>query len=214
MWELWPVILAGAIVVYMLLRYRETFVLKYGNPFDNEDLISFNPDAKGTRLFSTTPDTCPLDRPEYDAGLCYEQCDQGYNGVGPVCWADTKTRGIGVFPRLTECDEMGLNYDYKDAGLSCIKMPSCEVPSGFAFFNPSKWKCSGPDLKFKKLVCNKMGGYRKFYTQKAEGFCYKKCPKDKPGYVPGMPYLCTAAQRGLSYGRGVGTVPPLFRFGA
>ncbi len=21
-----------------------------------------------------------------DAGLCYEQCDKGYNGVGPVCW--------------------------------------------------------------------------------------------------------------------------------
>ncbi|MBL4644959.1 MAG: hypothetical protein JKY99_00690, partial [Rhizobiales bacterium] len=21
-----------------------------------------------------------------DAGLCYEQCDSGYNGVGPVCW--------------------------------------------------------------------------------------------------------------------------------
>ena len=25
---------------------------------------------------------------EYDAGLCYPECDLGYNGVGPVCWSE------------------------------------------------------------------------------------------------------------------------------
>jgi hypothetical protein len=29
-----------------------------------------------------------------------------------------------------------------------------------------------------------------------------------------MPYLCFKNSRGLSYGRGVGEVPPIFHFGA
>lgn len=24
---------------------------------------------------------------EYDAGLCYDKCDSGYDGIGPVCWS-------------------------------------------------------------------------------------------------------------------------------
>ena len=24
----------------------------------------------------------------YDAGLCYKNCNSGYNGIGPVCWAN------------------------------------------------------------------------------------------------------------------------------
>lgn len=28
---------------------------------------------------------------EYDAGLCYEKCGNGYNGVGPVCWGTAPT---------------------------------------------------------------------------------------------------------------------------
>src|SRR6476620_11590303 len=33
-------------------------------------------------------DSVPLcaDGQEYDAGLCYPKCKDGYNGVGPVCW--------------------------------------------------------------------------------------------------------------------------------
>jgi len=30
--------------------------------------------------------TCSSSK-EYDAGLCYNKCRSGYNGVGPVCWA-------------------------------------------------------------------------------------------------------------------------------
>jgi len=42
--------------------------------------------------------------------------------------------------------------------------------------------------------------------------CYKRCPEGMR-HVPGMPYLCFKGTRGLSYGRGVGDVPPLFAFG-
>jgi hypothetical protein len=31
-----------------------------------------------------------------DAGLCYPQCDAGYDGVGPMCWAKNVGVGIGV----------------------------------------------------------------------------------------------------------------------
>mmetsp|Transcript_12920 Transcript_12920/g.9353 ORF Transcript_12920/g.9353 Transcript_12920/m.9353 type:complete len:134 (+) Transcript_12920:434-835(+) len=31
------------------------------------------------------PLTCKPDE-EYDAGLCYTPCRDGYDGVGPVCW--------------------------------------------------------------------------------------------------------------------------------
>ena len=30
---------------------------------------------------------CPAGQ-VYDAGLCYKGCNSGYNGIGPVCWAN------------------------------------------------------------------------------------------------------------------------------
>ncbi|MGH8029645.1 MAG: hypothetical protein ACREO3_06905, partial [Arenimonas sp.] len=32
---------------------------------------------------------------EEDAGLCYRQCEPGYSGVGPVCWAGTPNNWVG-----------------------------------------------------------------------------------------------------------------------
>jgi hypothetical protein len=49
------------------------------------------------------------------------------------------------------------------------------------------------------------------HTEKIDGMCYKKCPADYPEHVPGMPYLCYKGGD-LSYDRGGGMVPPLFRF--
>ncbi len=234
MWELWPVILIGAIVAYFALRYRETFVIKYGNPFDNEDILSFDRNAKGTRLFSTTPDTCPQDKSDLQDGLCYEPCAEGYHGVGPVCWADTKNIGVGTMAKLNSCSEMGLGSEYRDDPLTCWKDLKCETGSGLDFFRFDKWKCSGPDLKGKTLSCpgnqpaffslftSALSGSNekpdlKAYTDLVDGLCYKPCPKEKPNHVKGMPYLCYKqrdANTGLSYGRGAGTIPPLFHFGA
>ena len=220
---MWAVLLVAIVLAFMLLKYRETFVVKYGNPFDGEDIISFNPDEKGTRLFSIWPDTCPLDRPEYDAGLCYEQCEEGYHGVGPMCWADTQSRGIGKLARPKTCSEMGLDYKYRDDPLSCWKDLSCdstcESDTRDLFGNCYAWdlkiSCEGPDLKFKELACpGPAWAGSSEHTELAELLCYKKCPKDKPNYISGMPYLCTAGSRGLGYGRGVGTIPPIVRFGA
>ena len=221
---MWAVVLIAILVALVFLKYRETFVVKYGNPFDNEDLLSFDMNAKGTRLFGITPDTCPLDRFDYDAGLCYEECDDGYNGVGPVCWAITENRGAGKLPRFKSCSEMGLGPDYRDDPLTCWKDLRCRTWCNSSkrdlFGNCYAWdlktECSGPDLKGKQAVCPgpDWAGNSSEHTSLEAGLCYKPCPKDKPRPVPGMPYLCMAGPRGLSYGRGVGTVPPIFHFGA
>lgn len=221
---MWAILLVAIVLAFMLLKYRETFVVKYGNPFDNEDIISFDYDAKGTRLFAIWPDTCPLDRPDYDAGLCYEQCEEGYHGVGPVCWASTTSRGIGKLPRPKSCSEMGLSAKYRDDPLSCWKDLSCESTCtsdkrdlfGNCYAWDLKISCEGPDLKWKEMSCPgpQWAGNDESYTDMVDGLCYKKCPEDASSFIPGMPYLCTAGTRGLSYGRGVGTVPPIIRFGA
>ena len=174
---MWAFLLVAIVVAFLLLKTRERFTIKYGNPFDNEDFLSFDKDAKGTRLFSTTPDTCPLNKPVLDAGLCYEQCDEGYNGVGPLCWAKSESVGVGTIP--------GLEW-YKE-----------EVDWGA--FTVKMW--------VPRQVC---------YDERepVAGLCYRKCPKELPNRIRGMPYLCAKLTRGLSYGRGVGEVPPLFHFGA
>lgn len=43
--------------------------------------------AKKVRIGSPKTGICGS-RQEKDAGLCYKNCKSGYDGVGPVCWAD------------------------------------------------------------------------------------------------------------------------------
>lgn len=233
---MWAVFFIAVVLAMLLLKCRETFVVKYGNPFDGEDLISLDTESKGTRLFAfgfTTPDRCPATHPEYDGGLCYVECDPGYNGVGPVCWADTTDRGMGRFARFKTCEEMKL-VGYRDDPLTCWKDLTCNWSCASSkrdlFGNCFAWDlradCSGPDLKIKSLECpgpawaylgvelTNPPSKRADYTALTEGFCYRQCPKERPNTIPGMPYLCTEGARGLSYGRGVGIVPPIFVFGA
>jgi hypothetical protein len=194
MWELWPVILVGAILAYGLLRYRETFVVKYGNPFDNEDLISFDKDARGTRLFAFTPDTCPKNKSDLDAGLCYQKCDEGYHGVGPVCWANSQNVGIGKIPKL----------DFRMEERTYWGSIGCSGGRKFRFTGYSD--CYKLTVPIPFQVCE---SDRELYDM----LCYKKCPRNLPNRIAGMPYLCYRGGRGLSYGRGVGEIPPIFKFG-
>ena len=192
---MWAILLVAIVVAFILLKRRETFVLKYGNPFDSEDLLSFDADAKGTRLFSITPDTCPLNKPVLDAGLCYEQCEEGYHGVGPVCWADSEDVGIGTIPGLESYTEEVQSW----GSVNCTG----DRPFRFSGYDDcytwTMWKV--------RQVCYDD-------RENIDGLCYRKCPKRLPDHVPGMPYLCYKNSRGLSYGRGVGEIPPIFHFGA
>ena len=53
------------------------------------------------------------DDEQYDAGLCYKRCRDGYYGVGPVCWSrcpNAASKDCGAFcaKSQTECTEIGL----------------------------------------------------------------------------------------------------------
>jgi len=194
-------------VLYAAVFMKETFLMKYGDPRNDEDLISFDPDAKGKQFFGTTPHTCPCDRPEYDAGLCYPRCDEGYRGVGFVCWAETVPRGIGKVMLLKSCKDSG--YDgWNDWGLVCqetIKWNSCKWRSIFGCIGGLE----GGNVRAKKLSCD---GYNGSHPDEVASLCYARCP---PGmrHVPSEPYNCWKGGRGLSYVRGAGTIPPLVRVG-
>jgi hypothetical protein len=207
---MYELLLVLVVILFLGLRYRETFVVKYGNPFNDEDILSFEPNAKGKRLFGITPDTCPANKSELDAGLCYEACEDGYHGVGPVCWANTVNVGIGKVMELKSCYDSGHRYDdgtaWNDWGLLCqkqLKWDTCAWRSIFGCVGG----LTGGDLRAKQLTCDNYGD-----REEVDALCYKKCP-DGMRHVPGMPYLCFKGSRGLSYGRGVGDPPPLFAFG-
>lgn len=207
---MYELLLVLGVILFLGLRYRETFVVKYGNPFNDEDLLSFEPNAKGKRIFAITPDTCPKNKSELDAGLCYEACEDGYHGVGPVCWANTTNIGIGKVMELKSCYDSGHRYEdgtaWNDWGLLCqkqLKWDTCAWRSIFGCVGG----LTGGDLRPKQLTCDNYGD-----REEAASLCYKKCPEGMKR-VPAMPYLCFKGSRGLSYGRGVGDVPPLFAFG-
>lgn len=186
-------LLVLAVLVFLMLKYRETFVVKYGNPINDEDLISFDPNSKGTRLFGITPDTCPASKSELDAGLCYEPCDDGYHGVGPVCWANTQGIGIGTIPDLRFRKETKTSW----GSIGCT--------GGRPFRFQGYGDCYNITIDVPYQVCPDD-------RENVAGLCYKKCPKGLPNRVPGMPYLCFKGTRGLSYGRGAGEIPPMFTF--
>ena len=205
---MYELLLVLAVLLFFTLKYRETFVVKYGNPFNDEELLTFDPNTKGTRIFGITPDTCPAHKPELDAGLCYEKCEKGYNGVGPLCWAQTQNIGIGKVLRLLSCAESGFP-NRNDWGLLCqapITWNNCKFRG---LFNECWGGAEGGQVDPKKLTCD---GYSE-HKDNVASLCYRRCPAELPNRVPGMPYLCFKGTRGLSYGRGVGEVPPLWTFG-
>jgi hypothetical protein len=162
----------------------------------------------GTALASMTPDTCPKDKPEYDAGLCYPKCRDGYHGIGPVCWADTHNIGVGTPVGLEPCPD-----GWEDWGLVCHEPISCSGDAWKPVWDPGHWRCRGGNVEGRLNhggICPGPGGGDD-HTDKVDGLCYLQCPEDLPSHVPGMPYLCYKGGD-LSYGRGVGKVPGLFQF--
>lgn len=195
-------LLVLALLVFFMLKYRETFVVKYGNPFNDEDLVSFDTNAKGNRIFAVTPHTCPANKPELDAGLCYEQCDIGYHGVGPVCWANTINIGIGKIPELHFRTETRKSW----GSIGCT--------GGRPFRFQGYDDCYNVTFPVPYQMCSEYNEDGKNVRgDNVDGLCYKRCPKELPNRVKGMPYLCFSGSRGLSYTRGEGVVPPMFAFG-
>jgi hypothetical protein len=168
MWDLlWIVLAAIGLLLYSLLRVREHLVIKVGNPFKDEELISWNRYSKGTRVIGFYPDTCPAHKPELDAGLCYPPCAEGYHGVGPVCWANTVNIGPGMFAKLKTCEKSGYTKKngWVDMGLFCFKEIKCNTGSGLDALKVWDWKCSGGNTAFKEPECPPGGAQASEYNK-------------------------------------------------
>lgn len=217
---MYALLIALIAILYATVKAKETFVLKIGNPMKDQEIVSLEQQAPGYRVFAITPDTCPSGF-EIDGGLCYPPCDAGFTGKGPVCWADTVNIGVGKPVGLEPCPP-----GWSNDGLTCREPIRCA--SGWKFFTEG---CSGGRVRGRLNgggICDYPSNrgelpswlvdktdpknYKATHPDRVDGMCYKRCPADKPNHVPGMPYLCMKGNR-LSYGRGVGKVPPLFAFG-
>jgi len=75
--------------------------------------------------------SCGSDR-DQDIGLCYPKCEQGFKGVGPVCWNKLPPYGRGIGKIPGHCPEHIPDYD---AGL-CYK----NCPFGTNGVGPLCWK--------------------------------------------------------------------------
>jgi len=140
-----------------------------------------------------TPLSCASDE-EYDAGLCYTPCTDGYNGVGPVCWKKDASYGRGVGTIATRCasgyeNDVGLCYPncrsgYNGIGPVCWSTRSLSYGRGVGTIPSNIWTGACPSGK-----------------ENDAGLCYKYCDSGYNGIGP-VCWLIDA-----SYGRGVGTIP-------
>ena len=264
---MYELLLAFAIVLFALVKGRERFGLVVGTSAELDGtqgdagyIPSVTTDTatdKGTEIFSTYPNTCPPDKTDLDAGLCYKKCKPGFHGVGPVCWADTKNVGTGKVVGLNPCPEGWSNdglicrepiwndCSWRWLGICWGRLRGGRLLGRLNKFCPAPFRKAGNGYdtgddqcvwptdvtvfpKFMRQyairmrgkqypktmgVCSGPGAISPEHVEYVDGLCYRPCTDENlPQRVPGMPYLCYKGE-GLSYGRGVGTVPPVIRIG-
>ena len=87
---------------------------------------------------------CSDSHPDKDAGLCYENCRGGYNGVGPVCWqkdcpdgykddGGTCRRDVHIFGKKSHGRGAGTPPKIcgADAGYTHLSMSMCYKPAKY-----------------------------------------------------------------------------------
>lgn len=189
--------------------------------------------AKGSygRGFGRIPSYgCPFGK-ENDAALCYNRCNSGYTGVGPLCWASGCPSGmtsIGV-----SCAKHSYTRSSRIPDYLCGSGPDKELllcypqcRPGFAGIGPVCWKDGCPTGMTDIGVSCSKASYGRTAGKPANskcgsgeendaGLCYKNC-RDGFGGVgpvcgamgcpPGMTYIGVACSK-KTEGRGVGVVP-------
>ena len=176
----------------------------------------------GYNLFGVNK--CPSDKPDMNSGLCYTNCDAGYHGRGPVCWADTVSRGIGTPVGLAPCRD-----GYRTEGLICssVGWDSCRYNTIIGCIGgftgdiygrlDSGGVCPGPsdfggdlnafDGNYRNYIHstdpNKEKGVHPEVSPLIDGtnignMCYNRCPEGGWTHVPSMPYLCIRTKPGTN----------------
>jgi hypothetical protein len=223
---MWALLLVLIVVLFVLRKTREHFGLVVGT---KDWWTTDTTTEEGREIFSMYPNTCTLPKTDFQLGLCYERCKPGFYGVGPICWAKTENVGVGKPIGLEPCPK-----GWANDGLTCRQPLKCE--SGLKFFTKgceggkitgrldSGGVCDWPEDRnalpghLKETQERKDARGRKIrvvvatHPDRVDGLCYKRCPRELPKRVPGMPYLCYKGD-GLSYSRGVGSIPPPLRIG-
>ena len=149
-------------------------------------------------------DACDANEQE-DAGLCYDKCDKGYNGIGPVCWAnksDSNAKAPLKRPCPSPMDDDGTScwMNTKANGVGTIPIPN-PCPPGMSDKHGSCWQWEDKHRGGCSEACGKMwGGGNKCcghaYSDRVEsikrlphergsscgnkanvaGLCYNHCP--------------------------------------
>lgn len=240
---MYELLIALIIVLFALVKGREHFGLVLGSK-NWDRLYTTNTEVEdGVEIVSFYPHTCPPDKPDLDAGLCYPRCKNGFTGVGPVCWADSTSIGVGIPVGLNPCPS-GWSNDglicrepikndctWRWLGVCWGKLSGGRLRGRLNKYCPEKRRRAGdgydtepedcrqdPEEENSPLynktmgVCEGPGALSDDHPDYIAGLCYRKCPEDLPEHIPGMPYLCYKGD-GLAYGRGVGRIPPMMRFG-
>ena len=155
-----------------------------------------------------------------------EPCRDGYRTEGLLC---SSVRGDGCAWKLFGACMPGIVgdvYGRLDHGGVC---PGPQDFGGDFDGEYKRWKAANdkpnPTIdpatgKMESLAAANKAGHKTCddisqvgtgkHTDKIDGMCYRPCP-DGLQHVPGMPYLCFNGGE-LSYDRGGGTPPPLYRF--
>lgn len=140
-----------------------------------------------------------------DAGLCYDKCDKGYNGIGPVCWANKNDVGVGqlkVCPPgwtndgLTCREPINTSIDPCPAGSNDVagtcwgKERTCVGGCGG---DCGTWRCCGCSWSYNRDVVTRSLGQRNMRTTggrvkgRAAGSDLP-CPGTHPNEVDGLCY--------------------------
>jgi hypothetical protein len=239
---MYELLLALGVVLFALVKARERFGLVVGTDVDGYVTTNTKTD-KGTEIFSTYPNTCPPDKTDLDAGLCYPKCKPGFHGVGPVCWADTKDIGVGIPVGLNPCPEGWSNdglicrepitndCSWKWLGICWGKLRGGRLRGRLNPYCPKPFRKAGDgyDTEAKDCRWEPQKPNSKPYP-KTLGVCAGEgaLSNDHPNYIAGLCYRKCPPElpenvpgmpylcykgQGLSYERGVGVVPSVVRFG-
>jgi hypothetical protein len=239
---MYELLIAFIVILFAILQAREHFGLVVGGKEVGYVSTDTKTD-KGYEIFSTYPNTCPPDKNDLDAGLCYPRCKSGFHGVGPVCWADTVSVGVGIPVGLNPCPP-GWNNDglicrepiwndcsWKALGVCWGKLRGGRLRGRLNPYCPEKRRRGGDgfDTADDQCVQNpKFPNSPRF--EKTMGVCEGAgaLSDDHPDYIAGLCYKSCPKNLpkhlpgmpylcykgdGLSYGRGVGKVPSILRLG-